>query len=114
MCGRRPSTGSTGVTEEQSRVPGDGCQGGSPVSLPRFAGEGELPGDASPVFLTGIDARAGWLLACRGLTLHTALRFDARGGIMVHRLSRLVTHAIVLVVAIGVASYSSASHGLPS
>jgi surface antigen/LysM repeat protein len=53
------------------------------------------------------------LLACRGLTLHTALRFDARGGIVAHRLSRLVTHAIVLVVAIGVASYSSASHGLP-
>ncbi len=41
------------------------------------------------------------------------LRFDAGGGIVAHRLSRLVTHAIVLVVAVGVASYSSAGHGLP-
>ena len=40
-------------------------------------------------------------------------RFDA-GGVVANRLTRLATHAIVLLVAIGLASYSSVSRGLPS
>ncbi len=42
------------------------------------------------------------------------LRFDTGGGIVAHRLTRLATHAAVLIVAVGMASYSSVSRGLPS
>jgi surface antigen len=40
-------------------------------------------------------------------------RFDA-GGVVANRVTRLVTHAIVLLVAIGLAGYSSVNRGLPS
>ena len=46
--------------------------------------------------------------------MHTVLRFDTMGGIVGHRATRLATHAIALMVAIGLASYSSAGHGLPA
>jgi surface antigen/LysM repeat protein len=60
-----------------------------------------------------VDVAVDGLLGWRGLTLHTVFRFDARGGIVGHRATRLVTHAVVLVVAVGLASYSSTSRGLP-
>jgi LysM repeat protein len=53
------------------------------------------------------------LLACLRSELLTLSRFDA-GGVTANRLPRLVTHAVVLVVAIGLASYSSVNRGLPS
>jgi LysM repeat protein len=45
--------------------------------------------------------------------LLTLSRFDARG-VAANRLTRLVTHGIVLLVAVGLASYSSVNRGLPS
>jgi LysM repeat protein len=45
--------------------------------------------------------------------LLTLSRFDT-WGVATHRLTRLATHAAVLMVAIGLASYTSVSHGLPS
>jgi surface antigen/LysM repeat protein len=45
--------------------------------------------------------------------LLTLSRFDT-GGVATHRLTRLGTHAVVLLVAVGLASYSSVNRGLPS